>query len=455
MRDAKAILAELRQQDAFEAATLDLSIPETQLLIDKADAIYHRSGGSTNGRALMTDAEYDRLRNHLKILAPDDYRLTRVGSPYNAEEISNKVKHSIPMGSLDNTDDGILGYDPWVEWVRNKLRESIPEEPVNGINILASLKIDGGSICATYKKGVLTCVATRGNGEYGEDITANAANFQFLPTVLPYPIDAEVRGEAILYKKDFNTVCQSIAEEDRSNPRNVGNGILGRHDGLHSEYIRFLAFNLYLGESSLVYGTEEEKLAALKQLGFTPVPHKLCKNSDEFHAFYSSIVDGRDKLPFEIDGIVVVVNNLVYQAPFITSDVKSVMRPKYARAVKFPHKSNITTLESVEVTVGHTRAIIPTAKFKSVRIGGVNVDSALLNNYDEIARLGLAIGDEVEVILAGEIIPKVLRRVTAGPSRQPIIEPTACPVCGSPTSRLCRGRTQTRRSRPIRPRGRR
>jgi len=437
MKDAKTILNYLRKNISFSDAVQSLSIGETCLLIDKADSLYYRPGLTSP----LSDAEYDTLREHLKMLNPTDFRLTRVGAPYNPAEISTKVKHLIPMGSLDNTDDGILGYEPWVEWVKDKLRGFFTDSTFDNLVIFASLKVDGGSICATYKNGVLMRVATRGNGEYGEDITANAANFQGLPTVLSKPIDAEIRGEAVLYKQDFLTICQDIPEEERSNPRNVGNGILGRHDGKDSEHIRFLAFNLYLGESSLNYNTEEEKFAVLKELGFTPIPHKVCNTMSEFQTFYNNIADGRDKLPFEIDGIVVVVNDLKLQSPFVNSDPKSVMRPKYARAVKFPHKSNTTILEGLDITVGHTRAIIPTAKLKSVRVGGVNVDSALLNNYDEIKRLDLAIGDEVEVILAGDIIPKVIRKVkSVAGARTLIAEPTNCPACGTATTRLCRGK---------------
>lgn len=439
MQDVHATLRTLRQHSTFGGAVLDLDIPTVQLLIDKADALYYRTG-KDGGRSLVSDDEYDVLKGHLRNLDPDDLRLTRVGMQYDPSEIGNKVKHTIPMGSLDNTDDGILGYNPWLESTRNKLQEAITDRQISGINILASLKVDGGSICATYKGGKLVRVATRGNGEYGEDVTANAVNFRHLPPIISYPIDIEVRGEAILYKQDFEKVCTSIPVEERSNPRNVGNGIIGRHDGTDSEYIRFLAFNLYVGDGPMAYSTEEEKFLALKELGFTPVPHQLCKSVSEFEAFYNSVVGSRDKLPFEIDGIVVVVNNLEFQNVFVTDDVKTLLRPKYARAVKFPHKSNVTVLEGVEVTVGHTRAIIPTAKLKTVRIGGVNVDSALLNNYDEINRLGVAIGDEVEVVLAGDIIPKIIRCVNQSPTRTPILEPMSCPECGSNTSRLCRGK---------------
>lgn len=391
-------------------------------LIDKADNTYYRLGH----KSIMTDAEYDSIKQELKNLDPDNPRLTRVGLPYSVAEIRNKVKHNIPMGSLDNTDDGILGFEPWYDSVSKQLA-------TENMSIAASLKIDGASICATYVEGQLVRVATRGNGEVGEDITVNGANFKNLPTVLPSPLTIDVRGEAILEKADFIYICErdSIQEEDRSNPRNVGNGILGRDDGADSNLINFIAFNI----EGVDVKTEFEKYETLRQLGFKHVPFVICESKDRFHRYYSDVIAKRDQLPFEIDGIVVVLNDIKYQCKFITKDIKSRLRPKYARAVKFPHKSNTTTLLDVELSVGHTRTIVPTAILKEVRVGGVNVSRALLNNWDEIERLQIAIGDDVEVILAGDIIPKIIRKVKEGDKRIEIKEPTKCPACGSTTTR--------------------
>jgi DNA ligase (NAD+) len=402
--------------------------------IEKADNAYYRPGSV----ALMSDAEYDALKVQLRQLDPAHELLSRVGPRYSAEEMDQKVKHSIPMGSLDNTDDGILGYEPWLEWLEAKLGQ----RPA----VMATYKVDGGSICATYKQGRLVRVATRGNGEVGEDITANAVNFRHLPTQLEEPIDAEVRGEAILpveaYReiraREFGLPFDQIPEADRSNPRNMGNGIMGRHDGTDSDKIEFLAFNVEMADPP--FTTEGTKFVYLRDLGFEVVPGHVCMSVDDFQQLYDETVAQRANLDYEIDGLVVVVNELELQNPFITADPKTRLRPKYARAVKFPHKSNVTTLEGVEVTVGHTGAIIPTAVLKTVRIGGVNVDSALLNNYDEIQRLGVAIGDEVEVVLTGDIIPKIIRKVSDGATRTPIAEPSSCPKCSAPTSRNCRGK---------------
>lgn len=389
-------------------------------LIDKADSAYYR----IDSKPIISDAEYDILKSQLKQIKPDDYRLARVGVPYDVNELRIKVKHNIPMGSLDNTDNGIDGYKDWLDNVQSM---------VGKIQIFASHKIDGASICATYKGGKLVRVATRGNGEVGEDITANAVNFVGLPTTIPFDGDLDVRGEAILSKELFNKICdeENIPEEERSNPRNVGNGILGRDDGRNSCYISFMAFNVVGSDAE----TELEKMAFLEKRGFSVVPHTVCDTYDSFVDFYNGIHGMRSQLPVEIDGIVVTINEKKLQDRFITSDIKSRLRPKYARAVKFPHMSNQTRLIDVELSVGHTGAIIPTAILQEVRVGGVNVSRALLNNWDEISRLGVYKNDVVEVVLAGDIIPKIVRVVDESTDRIAIEEPAQCPSCGSPTTR--------------------
>ena len=436
------------RKSGFAAAISECTIGELRQLIDEADVAYHRPGYEP----IMTDAEYDFLRPALKELDPDDIRITRVGSPYDEAELRTKVKHSIPMGSLDNTEDGIPGYAAWYESMQSQVATDIPVEQrrFKDVQVVASLKIDGGSILADYVDGVLTRVATRGNGEVGENITINAVAFRNLPTVLPKPVSMSVRGEAVLYKSDFEQICErehgipfdKIDIKQISNPRNVGNGLLGRDDGRDSDKIRFIAFNVEFwdGHEGLEFNTEKSKFETLCELGFQPVPHKLCNNPDELLEFYNFTVEGRDKLPFEIDGVVVTLNKLTDQVLFVTDDIKTKLRPKYSRAIKFPHKSNTTTINEVLLTVGHTGSIIPTAVLEEVRIGGVNVTHALLNNWDEIDRLKVAIGDTVEVVLAGDIIPKVIRCVTPDRHRKPITEPTRCPSCGEPATRTYRGK---------------
>lgn len=435
MRSLKALLAKVAACETPGEAIKNFKTAEIQLLIDKAAQRYYRTDNKT---VIMSDECYDALIIELRDLNPEDERLTRVGIPYSTDELRNKISHPIPMGSLDNTDDGIVGYDKWYDGVISKLG-------VATAAICASLKIDGGSIRLRYVKGRLVEAATRGNGEVGENITANVANFQGVPTVLAKEIDLDVRGEAILYIADYQQLrsdeagvpFSQIPEKERSNPRNIGNGMMGRDDGTNAELLQFIAFNVENGKD---FSTEQEKFEFLRSLGFQPVPHRVCESAEDVELFYTSTADQRDNLPFEIDGVVVTVNSLDHQAKFITKDPKSRLRPKYARAIKFPHKSNKTILNDVELTVGHSGAIIPTAILEEVRIGGVNVTHALLNNWDEIGRLGVAIGDEVEVVLAGDIIPKIIRVTKPGQNRKLIPEPDRCPACGDPATREKRGK---------------
>lgn len=436
MRSISSIIEFIVSSPDIISGVRSLGSNETRMLIDKADAAYYRIGRT---QSLISDEIYDAARNHLRTMCPDDPRLTRVGVQYDTSELRNKVTHTIPMGSLDNTDDGIAGYDKWYDWILTKLN-------VDETTIFASLKIDGGSVRARYVDGKLITVATRGNGTIGEDITANAINFQYLPLELPEPITCDVRGEAILYIDDFEALMvaehqmpfDDIPKNLISNPRNVGNGVLGRDNGQDSDKIRMLAFNIIT--EGVEYDSELHKITHLRELGFNPVPNVICNNRTDLRNFYDTIADSRNGLPFEIDGVVVVVNDTKSQDLFVTDDINSKLRPKHSRAIKFPHRSSTSKLKAVDITVGHTGAIIPTGIFDEVRVGGVNVQHALLNNWDEIDRLGLAIGDEAEIILAGDIIPKVSRVVARGETRKEIIEPKECPSCGKPTTREIRGK---------------
>lgn len=406
-----------------------LSIDQIRSRIDKADSAYYRNGSSS----IMTDEEYDALKIALRKLDPDDERLVRVGVPYSPEEIGSKVKHKVPMGSLDNVDNGIAGYDAWYHNIVSKLIDASPNP-----TIMASLKIDGASICASYEDGKLVRVVSRGNGEVGEDITANAVNFQYLPTVLPSKINCEVRGEAILYKKDFDIVCAGIPVEERSNPRNVGNGILGRHDGTDSNFIRLLAFNIW--SDGVEYQTEYQKFQHLTKLGFTVVPHVVCDTVDDLHDYYAESMQTREDLEFEIDGIVVCLNKITYHKQFITNDIKTLLRPKFARAIKPEVKSAVTELIDINISIGHSGAIIPTGVVRTVNIGGVDVTNVFLNNWDEVKRFELHIGSQVEICRSGDVIPKLISVVSRDFEREPISEPTECPSCKSPTTRLHRGK---------------
>jgi len=397
-----------------------LNLAELRSAIDRADTAYYR------GQAIMPDAEYDALKRQLRDFAPDDPRLTRVGPPYSDQEIGLKTKHSIPMGSLDNTDGGILGVDDWYEGITAKLATN-PE-------LVVSLKIDGSSIAAEYERGSLVRVLTRGNGEVGEDITKNARMFHGLPSTLPVPITCTVRGEAILHRADFDRLMAGVPEESRSNPRNVGNGIIGRDSGENSQLINVYAFNIVVKGDDEWYDqyprTEFYKFHAMKQLGFQTAPHYLVgSGTAQLRIVYDRVLADRSTLPYDIDGLVVTINDLAHQDKFVTKDIKTRLRPKYARAIKFPAYTAVTKVTGVTVTVGHNRVIVPTLDVEPVRIGaGITVDSVIVTNYDEIARQGVAIGDTITVALAGDIIPNCAGVVAHAPvSPVPLYR---CPGCG-------------------------
>ena len=421
----------------------DTDLAQLRSAIDRTAQLYYRVGGPETG---LTDDEYDSLINELRRLCPEDPRLTRVGVPYSADELRMKVDHTIPMGSLDNTEGGIEGFAKWYRWL---VDQCDGDDSPGGIPIHLSLKMDGSSVAAYYKDGQLQRVISRGNGDVGEDLTANAVKWHYLPTALPKKFTGVVRGEAILRHDDFNKVNEEngTLPEDISNPRSVGNGILGRTDGKQSEYIWFYAFNM-VGDKITSLAT---KFDAMSAIGFWPVQHEVVGGNGEtieeviagVEQSFKWIYAGRDKLPFDIDGVVVCADEIGLHK-MLTRDKKDALRPRYARAIKFATLKNETVVRGVTLTVGHTGAIIPTADFEPVRVGGVTVSSALLNNWnannDHPTAAHVKIGDTVSVGLAGDIIPKIEEILVSPPDAQPIEEPAVCPACGSPTTRTHRGK---------------
>lgn len=388
--------------------------------IDRAAQLYYTVGGA---ESKITDAEYDTLINELRRFCPEDPRLVRVGAPFSAAELRNKMEHAIPMGSLDNTEGGIEGFAKWYRWLVAQCG-GVP-------TIHLSLKMDGASVAAYYEKGRLQRVVSRGNGEVGEDLTANAVQWKYLPTTLPNEFTGAVRGEAMLFKKDFDKVNEEngTPADKISNPRNIGNGILGRSDGQQSQYIQFIAFNVVGDDSKSL----TDKMKTLRSIGFQPVKFEVINGStvDEIIAAveksFGLMQEGRGELLFEIDGLVACADDINLHKT-LTRDRKDALRPRYAKAIKFITKKNETTVNGVTITVGHTGAIYPTADLEPVRVGGVTVSSALLNNWnfdsDNPTAAHVKIGDTIEVELAGDVIPKITKVLV---SEEAIYK---CPQCG-------------------------
>jgi DNA ligase (NAD+) len=410
-----------------------IKIAQLRSKIDRAAQLYYTPGCESD----LTDDQFEALMGQLRYLEPDDYRLVRVGAPYSVDDLREKKEHLIPMGSLTNTDNSIAGFADWYDKVLVLLG-------IESADINISLKMDGNSIALNYTNGNLVDAISRGNGEVGERLTANAVKWMGVPTTLPVPFTGTVRGEAILYKSEFEAMKK--IDPTLTNPRNVGSGILGRIDGTQNESIRFVAFNVVDPKNK--FGSLNLKFRTLKTLGFDPVCYAVISGTrDEVvkgvGEFFADTESGRADFPFEIDGLVVMIDNVVLQQQ-ITKDRKDELRPKFGRAIKFVTAKAQTRVTGVNITVGHTGAIYPTITVDPVFVGGVTVSNVLLNNWNEHSEFpsaaDVAIGDLVEIARQGDVIPKVVKVVEIASDREPIEEPSCCPACGSPTTRMLRGK---------------
>jgi len=413
----------------------DVQLAQLRSAIDRASQLYYTPGCQSP----LTDDEFESLMADLRELDPEDPRLTRVGVPYSDEDLKNKVPHRIPMGSLDNTDGGIAGFDPWYTKLVN--------QTTSDLSLVMSLKMDGASACVDYERGKLVRVVSRGDGRVGEDLTVNGIKWVGVPTQLPKPWTGTIRGEVMLYHEDFEAMqAAQTDDEELSNPRNVGNGIMGRNSGEDSDKLRFVAFNM-VGEGNIATMTDKFKI--LKVLGFDVVRNwTVTGDADQIieqvrDRFEKLEGEDRVRLPFDIDGLVVCVDDIAIQHK-LTKDEKDELRPKFARAIKFATAKAATRVVGVTVTVGHTGAIVPTADLETVHVGGVNVDSALLNNWnvdsESPSAAHVKIGDVVEVERAGDVVPKITRIIQDDPDGEVIEEPPVCPACGSHTTRTNRGK---------------
>lgn len=382
-------------------------------LILKAKHAYYYSN-----EPIMSDAEYDALEDELRQLAPDDPVLALVGAPVPGDTMLTKARHSIPMGS-QNKVNSEAEFMTWAaRWP--------------GSAIHASLKGDGASAAAYYEDGRLVQAISRGDGVIGEDISANALRFKGLPAWAgdgSGGFSGAVRFEVILTVEDWGRIDPARSK----NPRNAGTGIMGRKNGHQSDCLTIFAFDLdeTRNGQSVAFDTESAKLIRLAELGFNVIAHQRCDTPDEAIAYFRRIAVERDSLPIWIDGVVMKFDDLAAQTELGVSSG----RPKGQVAWKFDSVGMETVLEGVVVSGGHTGALNPTAKFRPVEIGGTTVSNASLANYDEIARLDVAIGDSVWVVKANDIIPKIIRVTQRPAGRIPIVPPEVCPFCGGEVGR--------------------
>ena len=392
-----------------------------ELLNRYADEYYRLDSPS------VSDADYDRLYRELVDLETAHPELILPNSP--THRVGGKIldgfekyTHIYPLYSLQDAFslEELQTFD-------ERVRKEFPHA-----TYICELKIDGLSISLTYEAGYLIIGATRGDGSVGENITENLKRVKDIPLTLPEPLDITVRGECYMPKASFERVNlerQEKGETEFANPRNAAAGTLRQLDtGVVAQ--RGLSTFLYQVASPTDASSQSQVLAELDRLGFTTNhDHVLAGSMSEVWAFIESIAAKRNELPYEIDGIVIKVNDLAIQEE-LGFTVKA---PRWAVAYKFPAEEKEAEILSVDWTVGRTGVVTPTANLTPVQLAGTTVSRATLHNVDYIAEKDIRIGDTVIVYKAGDIIPAVLRVVEEKRDQQEVMPiPVNCPSCASP-----------------------
>ena len=375
----------------------------------------------------VSDADYDRLYRELVDLETAHPELILPNSP--THRVGGKIldgfekyTHIYPLYSLQDAFslEELQTFD-------ERVRKEFPHA-----TYICELKIDGLSISLTYEDGRLVVGATRGDGSVGENITENLKRVKDIPLTLPEPLDITVRGECYMPKASFERVNlerQEKGEPEFANPRNAAAGTLRQLDTAMVAS-RGLASFLYQEASPTEASSQSQVLAELDQLGFrTNHDFVLASSMAEVWEFIEKIAAKRNELPYEIDGIVIKVNDLAIQEE-LGFTVKA---PRWAIAYKFPAEEKEAEILSVDWTVGRTGVVTPTANLTPVQLAGTTVSRATLHNVDYIAEKDIRIGDTVIVYKAGDIIPAVLRVVEEKRDQQEVMPiPVNCPSCASP-----------------------
>ncbi|MDR8523431.1 NAD-dependent DNA ligase LigA [Shewanella fidelis] len=389
----------------------------------------------------IPDAEYDRLLNKLKALEAEHPEFCLADSPtqrVGGEALAKfeQIQHLKPMLSLDNVFD---------EAEFNAFNQRIVDKTGTDLSYCCEPKLDGLAVSITYRNGIYERAATRGDGQTGEDITENVRTIKSIPLTLRgenLPELVEVRGEVIMPHKAFealNERARAKGEKLFVNPRNAAAGSLRQLDSkiTASRALGFYAYALGVVEPES-WPLADSHFGQLEQLRSWGVPVsqevKVCSSVAEVVEYYNDIQQRRSSLAFEIDGVVIKVNQIAHQLGlgFVAK------APRWATAFKFPAQEEMTLLEGVDFQVGRTGAVTPVARLKPVFVGGVTVSNATLHNADEVARLGVKIGDTIIIRRAGDVIPQIVAVVAdkRPEDAKDIVFPPRCPVCESEVERV-------------------
>lgn len=376
-----------------------------ELLISAKNAYY------TTGKPIMDDQTYDILEDILKQKNPHHRIFKKVGNT-NFDTGFPKKKHSLPMGSQNK----VTNYADLVHYFKLKKTN-------NNTHFVVQPKIDGISLEIEYKNGVLIDAITRGDGFTGDVITQNVVRMQNLVMTLPKDFTGAIRCEIVVTYNDFKKLNSASAETktDYSNPRNAVSGISQRLDGKFSEFCSLFAVDIK--NNDLL--TETKKIEFLKHLGFTPVETHLCQNFEQIESIYQEfLLKNRQNYPFEIDGLVVKINDLNFQHQLGSHN----NRPKGQVAYKFPAASNQTQIKAISWQVGPMGAITPVAKVEPIELSGAVITFASLGNYKLVKQKNINLNDIVKISRRGDVIPHIEKVITkTTPGHAPI--PANCPSC--------------------------
>ncbi len=405
---------------------IETEIQKLRAEIERHNELYYQ-----NDEPEIADAEFDALIARLKTLEEENPELITPDSPTQrvggrAESFKSFV-HSVPLMSLDNSYDleDLKAFDERSQ----KLADG------RDFDYVAELKIDGLSVALHYENGVLIAGATRGDGSVGDDVYSNVKTIRTIPLRLKgdFPEKAEVRGEVFMPRSVFekiNAELEMQGEKTYANPRNFASGTLRQLDSsiVATRKLDMFPYDLLRGTQKM-FATHWEIFDWLAAKGFHVNPHRaLCKNFDELAEFVEKMLSVRDSLDYDIDGVVVKVNQTQLQEEFGATT----KAPRWAIAYKYPAMQATTRLNDIHVQVGRTGALTPVANLEPVLLAGTTVSRASLHNEDEIKRLNIKLGDHVLIEKSGEIIPQVLQVIESrrdGTEREYEF-PTICPVCG-------------------------
>lgn len=399
--------------------------------IKKHDRLYYQKDAPE-----ISDAAYDKMRRELAeieaeypaLITPDSPTQTVGAAPAGGFK---KIRHSVPMLSLSNAMSDEEVHD-FIDRVRRFL--NLPES--EKIEFVAEPKIDGLSCSLRYEKGKLVMAATRGDGEEGEDITANVRTIKDVPQELPKgaPHVLEVRGEIYMRRDEFMTMNARLAQEgDKvfANPRNAAAGSVRQLDAKITAQRPLHFFGYALGATSEeIADTQWGIRQMLKKWKFPEAePSRLCTGVDVLLDYYNEVLERRADLPYDIDGVVYKINRIDWQQRlgFVSR------APRWAVAHKFPAEQAVTVVNGIDIQVGRTGTLTPVARLEPITVGGVVISNATLHNEDEIERKGVWIGDHVVIQRAGDVIPQVVRVLEEKRTgrEKKFRFPDKCPVCGS------------------------